>query len=305
VTIHLAVEHLRATGWKDCSVLQLRGGHSPLWLFFEPGQTAPGAVGKFSSVPDVSAKLRRECEALDALRPVARELGIPLMLYRTESEKGLLSLQTGLPGKPMADELSPSDSGRLGAQFRLVEPWIERFQRLAPATGTAGAALHELLLSLPSGTPAEAVAAAAAALPVLSRIQAVAVHGDFWARNVLVAPRRTSVVDWEGFHLGDPLEDIFSFAAGSVFRCCSDVERSVDLLWNVFFGRTPLTALARSACFRALARFNLSSDLLRPCFLSYVLGRLSRSHFTDNSAMRAFVLRYVDKGMPEPWCVKN
>ena len=104
--LYLAARYLREAGWSDWSVLQLRAGEIPLWLFFQPGQDAPAAVGKFSAVPLWRERLRCECAALELLRPAARELSVPLVLFQNDSDRGFLSLQSGMPGKPLADELS-------------------------------------------------------------------------------------------------------------------------------------------------------------------------------------------------------
>jgi hypothetical protein len=303
--LYLANRYLREAGWSDWSVLQLRAGESPLWLFFQPGQDTPAAVGKFSAVPLNRERLRRECAALELLRPTARELSVPLVLYQNDSDRGFLSLQSGMPGKPLADELSPSDAPRLEHHFRIVETWLERFQSLVSPAGYADAALR-LLLPLVSGmAPPALVEAAAGVLPLLSAIPAVAVHGDLWGRNVLAAPGRTSVVDWEAFHYGAPLEDLFGFALGSVFRRWPDIDRSADLIWDVFFGRSQLAIRARAACARSLARLAMPQDLLRPVFLMYLVDRLTRVHFADNAAMRVFAGRYVAAGMPCPWEIEN
>jgi len=46
----------------------------------------------------------------------------------------------------------------------------------------------------------------------------VAVHGDFWAKNLLTCPGHVSVVDWDAFHYGSPVEDLFTFAVAMGYR---------------------------------------------------------------------------------------
>src|ERR1019366_9881618 len=88
---------------------------------------------------------------------------------------------------------------------------------------------------------------ASAALPLLSAVPAVAVHGDFWAKNVLAAPGRVSLVDWNAFHYGSPVEDLFTFAVAMVYQWKLAAEQGADVIWNVFLGSSALTARTRAA----------------------------------------------------------
>jgi len=105
--------------------------------------------------------------------------------------------------------------------------------------GDLGTALREILPLAAGKLPQALLDAAAEDLPLLSATPAVAVHGDFWGHNVLVDRGRISVVDWEAFHYGAPLEDFFTFALGTVFRQLLGVERGAELIRNVFLGSSP------------------------------------------------------------------
>jgi aminoglycoside phosphotransferase (APT) family kinase protein len=117
---------------------------------------------------------------------------------------------------------------------------------------------------------------------------------------VLVDRGRISVVDWEAFHYGAPLEDFFTFALGTVFRQLLGVERGAELIRNVFLGSSPLSTRIWAGAARILAREGLSQDLLRTMFLMYLMNRTVRVHFADSAALRAFACQYVDMGMPTP-----
>ena len=293
---HLAARYLREAGWTEWDIIQVKPG---IWLIFPPLQDTPAIVGKFSSLPERRAAARSECAALKALASYATELSIPRLLFQQETPQGFLHLQSALPGRPLRDGLSPSDDARIAPQFEIAERWLEKF-RLAPSRGDLGAALREILPLAAGKLPQALLDAAAEDLPLLSATPAVAVHGDFWGHNVLVDRGRISVVDWEAFHYGAPLEDFFTFALGTVFWPLADMERCVELIRNVFLGPSVLSTRVRAGAVRILARRGISQDLLRTMFLMYLMNRTVRVRFADSAVLRAFACQYVDMGMPAP-----
>src|ERR1039457_5804644 len=189
---HLAADYLRSAGWRDWDVLQLPGGADVVWWIFRRGQDIPAVVGKFCDPPAAVEAGRRECAALELLSPFADRLGLPSVLFQTDTRGGSVYLQSGVPGKPLRDELSPSDGKHLSAQIDIAEGWLEKFQMLAPPAENSGAAFRQVLAGASERLPKLLLSTASAALPLLSAVPAVAVHGDFWAKNVLAAPRRVS-----------------------------------------------------------------------------------------------------------------
>lgn len=293
---YLAARYLREAGWTEWDIIQIKRG---IWLIFPPRQDTPAIVGKFSSLPERRAAARSECAALKALASCATELSIPRLLFEQETTQGFLHLQSALPGRPLRDELLPSDDARIATQLEIAERWLEKF-RFAPSRGDLGTALREIL-SLASGKlPQALLDATAEDLPLLSATPAVAVHGDFWGHNVLVDRGRISVVDWEAFHYGAPLEDFFTFALGTVFQQLQDRDRCVELIRNLFLGSSPLSTRIWAGAARILAREGLSQNLLRTMFLMYLINRTVRVRFADTAALYAFARHYVDMGMPAP-----
>ena len=104
----LAARYLRAAGWNDWGVVQLKSGSGVVWWFFPPGDATPAAVGKCCLSSQAIAAGRRECAALNALTPYAQELGIPRLLFQGEDKAGFVYLQSGVLGQPLADGLSPN-----------------------------------------------------------------------------------------------------------------------------------------------------------------------------------------------------
>jgi hypothetical protein len=297
---HLAADYLRSAGWRDWDVLQLPGGADVVWWIFRRGQDIPAVVGKFCVPPAAVEAGRRECAALELLSPFADQLGLPSVLFQTDTRGGFVYLQSGVPGKPLRDELSPSDGKHLSAQIDIAEGWLEKFQMLAPPAENSGAAFRQVLAGASERLPKLLLSTASAALPLLSAVPAVAVHGDFWAKNVLAAPGRVSVVDWNAFHYGSPVEDLFTFAVAMAYRWKLDAEQGADVIWNVFLGSSPLTARTRAAALRTLARWNLSRDLLAPLFLISLVSRLGQTELADNPAWHVFAARYASAGLPTP-----
>jgi hypothetical protein len=111
--------------------------------------------------------------------------------------------------------------------------------------------------------------------PSSLKIDLAVVHGGLWGRNVLAASGRTSVVDWDAFHYGASLEDLLAYALGSVFPRWPDMDRSASLIWDVFFGRSPVAIHPRVACARWLTRLGSPQDLLRPIFLMNLIDRIN------------------------------
>jgi hypothetical protein len=109
------------------------------------------------------------------------------------------------------------------------------------------------------------------------------------------------VVDWDAFHYGSPVEDLFTFAAATSYQWKLDAGQGADVIWNVLFGSSPLTVRTRAAALRTLARWNLSRDLLAPLFLIALVSRLGRTELDDNPAWHVFAARYASAGLPPPF----
>lgn len=296
---HLAADYLRRTGWKEWDVLQLPGAGIGWWIF-RKGQDIPACVGKFYRLPGAIEGGRRECATLEMLSPLADQLGIPKFLFQADAPGGFIYLQTGVPGKPLRNELSLAGGKLLLAQMDIAEEWLEKFQTLAPPAQDSAAAFRQAAAGASEQLPELLLSTATAALPRLASVPAVAVHGDFWAKNVLTAPGRVSVVDWDGFHYGSPLEDLFTFAVATAYAWGLDARQGADVIWNVLLGSSPLAARTRAAALRILERWNISRDLLAPLFLIALVSRLSRTELDDNPAWHIFAARYAGAGLPPP-----
>jgi hypothetical protein len=297
----LTARCLREAGWGEWDAIQLRASRNVVWLIFRPGDKTPAAVAKMTVLAGDREQARRACATLEYLAPFAGQLSIPRLLATHDTGTAFFHIETAMPGKPLPVELSPSDGALVTALLEKIEGWLERFQALVPRRGSVDAVLGQTLPSIAPGRVPEALLGALTdLLPQLSMVPAVAVHGDLFGGNVLVAGPRVSVIDWNTFHYGSPLEDVLSFAATATFQW-KHAGRSADLLWNAFFGSSPLAACTRKAAVRALARFKLSQTLLRPIFMMLLVDRITRGDYGDVPAWNAVAARYVSAGMPAPW----
>jgi len=187
-----------------------------LALLFAPGGAEPLAVLRLRPEAGEGPPLAREAEALAALRrrlPPALAASVPRPLGRAEPPGWEALLLSALPGRPAYVELHGALApGRLAARhLDAAASWLGRFHA---ATRTGGAAAPPAEGTLPLGAGGLAWLRAAAPLLRRSPLPLSAVHGDFWARNLLLAPggAAAGVVDWEACRPeASPAEDLFGF----------------------------------------------------------------------------------------------
>lgn len=201
-------------------------------FLFGEGSERPAAVLKLEpAAGEGTPPLARVAWALEELAerlPPELAVTVPVVLGRSrpESEWDAL-LVSALPGRPAYVELRGAlIAGRAGSRppagasghLAAAGDWLARFHRAAARPGEAWPLPAPEALGLAAPAPGwyRELAEALDETP----LPAVPVHGDFWARNVLLGgPRRpggrrrvTGVVDWEGFRpAGPPFEDLFHF----------------------------------------------------------------------------------------------
>jgi|GEM_PF-5519687 len=299
-------DYLQNMGWLSWSVLQLRRPGTLMQAIFEPERGYPSVVAKFHDFPQSVLRGKREAAALELLSPVAAQAGIPRLLLCAETAGGLLVVQSGMPGNPWPDEpVSLEESSR---QLVRAVAWLVHFQSLLPPRGCADLALRELMsiasdnLSTPTLEEHALMRAATEVSSLLSKIPAVAVHGDFWAGNILEDQGTLSVVDWSCFYFGGITDDLFAFLASLSSRYDADPLELAHCFWRVFFEPSPLWLRGRDLTFQLLNRYGLSgAGQVRALFLLFLISRLARIEFTTHPAWRAFVSLYVSAGMPAPF----
>lgn len=179
-----------------------RRGRHTLFLF-PSGATHPDVVAKIGTGPGAGS-LRAEAEVL---RQVANALPLeftsmlPQVVHVRHAADAEILVQSAVEGTPLWLSMQRSVRARrkFGIEIANVGRWLGAFQRQTRRDETTAESMAPAVAESPlRGTP----------------VAPVSVHGDFWARNILVVNRRVSgVVDWENAQItGPPWRDLFDFA---------------------------------------------------------------------------------------------
>jgi hypothetical protein len=183
-------------------------------------------VIKVATTRGAADAVAAEGRALTAVRRIglgALESTIPR--YVTSRDSGGLSalIATSLPGRPLAAEYHlwwrSSRRAKVRADFTAVAQWLREFQEATAQSDSCGDWASSVARALRArwGESADRgpgllhkAIEELATLPV----GAVAVHGDFWAGNILMSNGAVSgVIDWEAATpTGHPFRDPVRFA---------------------------------------------------------------------------------------------
>ncbi len=292
-------------------------GKPPSWLLIEDygrgqrlvcmlfaGGDEPAAVLKIRPVAD-PAPLARERQSLERLqRSLPSHLvgTIPAPLAFAERQQFEALLLAGLAGRVAYAETQASwrPLRHAAAHCAAAAEWLAGFQQ---ATAAAAAAPVETVAALRRRVAAALAGVDGAWLERLGQLEDVApppsaaVHGDFWARNLLLPerPGLAGVVDWEAAApVGPCTQDLFHFA----------VTYALSFPWTRSRPLPPRLALRNgfledNALARALAgyfadychRTGLDRRRLADWFAIFLLERAARSAATA----------VTDPGALEPW----
>ena len=236
--------------------------------------------GNRSEVFEVMEKLWRAGFNADA------EFSIPQPLAYVPSMR--LRFEEAVEGRSVEEILLEEGlSKRLTAMQRCGQ-WLARFHATAPRLGRVTDLREELVsskrwadslagLGEPFASKAEAIfQKLVAAASELAPIELRAAHGSYQPSQVMLAGRRTVVIDWDDFTLADPARDVASFIVKTqrlAIRHLGDVhalDSAVDtFLWN-YVSSGIWEVLARLPLYRALwcleaAERDLKSQLPQWC----------------------------------------
>jgi aminoglycoside phosphotransferase (APT) family kinase protein len=201
-------------------------------FLFAPGDRAPAAVLKVRPSGAGAASVPHEARALRVLAralPATLRATVPSVIACGRERRTDLLLLTGFPGRPAYVDLHRDlrPSRRVAEHFRHAARWLAQFhlatrrterpvdlRRLDRMIGQA------LSAAWPSQTgPDLSWVAALRAACSRAPLRAVASHGDFWARNLILTASaaqgdaaQVGVIDWEHFRpRALPSEDLFHF----------------------------------------------------------------------------------------------
>lgn len=209
---------------------------------YEPGGAHPVWVAKTAASSQVRCRLKREHDALCYLAQAAGALQVPRVLLWEENERECIFVRTGLPGEADSVAISVESAVEvLDRYYRRPLDWLGRFQKLvAPPRALrwrdlAAEARAWLRRQNHAGMGRLADWIEQASQNVEGT--AVAVHGDFFPRNILLGDQ-LRVVDWDQFGVGFPTHDLLYLFVGS------DLHRHGRLI--------PMDQIALAVAFSAL-----------------------------------------------------
>lgn len=234
-------------------------GRTVLFLLGHAGRT-PVAVAKLQ-LQDGDRSLDGEWEALSRLhrmlpRTLAETLPRPLARLTVPGLEGIL-LSAGA-GQPIdvAVQAARRPLRLADRHLRAALGWLADFQ-----AATAGAA---------AGTPG-------ARTEHTGPLRAVAGHGDFWPRNVLISRRGevSAVVDWEGHRsAASPFEDLFQFTVHYALRLRDASARDrLEAFRLAFVADSPLAATIRRALVEWCGATGIDPEFLRPQLVAWLRRR--------------------------------
>ena len=233
-------------------------------------------IAKTATTPAAIAHLRQERDALVHLQPWSKALNIPAVLDAEETEEDLCLIQGAVDGVAPRMRLPVNLSSRRFPQPMLAAmSWLEHFRRWVTPPG--GKSLmditHEVIHGLEflrphSTSTIDGLIKVLRNNPPSGRIPVVAVHGDFWWQNTLFGPHGIGVIDWDAFHAGVAIEDIFTFA----LSCCIPNGRhlhDIDSFKSAFFASTSVCQFVQEA----IADCHLGVGDARFCFYFFIANR--------------------------------
>lgn len=200
-----------------------------LTLFlFMPEATTPHGVVKLRAPSGSGPSLHDEARVLQSLLeklPLEFSPMLPRVVRFETASNGEALVESALEGVPLwiAMQRSARPLSSLERTFAGVGRWLGAFQR---GTSDGRAIVEDLSPTAPRNGEI--------------RLATVAVHGDFWARNILVRDGRVSgVVDWEAARIsGPPWQDPFDFAMHLAAAAPAWRQRSaIDRVRDALFGR--------------------------------------------------------------------
>jgi Phosphotransferase enzyme family len=299
---------LRSLGWSRWEVALMKHGPVFIYWIFRRGERYPAIVAKFVKNSKAKEVVRSEAEILDRLRGVSDSLGIPRLLYQEEGPGGAyLLVQTGAPGSPLIDDLSPRDHAAISRQIVIAESWLDAFHRDVESKETLGQSLGPWIsrcrdvLGSPTREEVALLEEAQSALDRLGTRSSVPVHGDFWAGNILLDGKRVSVIDWNRFHFGTPTEDVFNFFSATTFWPSSDPTQSARTLWEAFFETSRLTHVGARVTHATLVHHGFEAASTSNVFALFLVTRLATAEFMHHVPWRRFVSSWVKAGLPAPF----
>lgn len=218
---------------------------------FRRGRVHPVWVAKKGAGRRGRLRMQGEKRALAWILPWHRPLRTPELLDSMETAAEIWVVQSGLHGEHRS--VSIGASGVLPAELSTAAEWLYQFQRLVATPAETD--LQEIAFTWARNAEArpdgwsdllwKQVRAASRPVP------AVAVHGDFWPGNLLFERDRMSVLDWNNFHAGNPLDDLLTLLMTTLHTERGRYLDRMSCFLRTFFAPDPTLELLRAWALRS------------------------------------------------------
>jgi hypothetical protein len=251
-------------------------------------------------------QLRCEYEALKYLQPWAQQFGIPQLIQWEDTPERSCLIRTAKNAKTDSAALPLSASrSMLEYSYRKPMDWLLRFVRAVPPpqTRSVGEMCGYLRDSLENYRPAGP--GITSLIQLLNSDPAgvwtqpgIALHGDFFPRNVLLNGNELYVIDWDHFSAGLPLVDLLNYFSGAdIYNPLTTSACPIDhIVLSCSFGNLPMQAYFMDC----IKQYGYPSEAVRYYYYSAVARQI-----VDGSRMEAHRwIRVIEKlaplGFPSP-----
>lgn len=276
---------------------------------FRTGRNYPVWVARRGAGKRGWRRVQCERRALEWMLPWHAVLRAPALLDVLETPEEIWVVQAGLCGQPRSIRIGPS--GQLPAEILMAIEWLHQFQNSVAApvdtdlTEVARAWARDADVR-PDGWSEplwQQVQTACQMLP------AVATHGDFWVGNLLFERSGMSVIDWNTFHAGNPLDDLLTLLMTLPRQQHGRYLDRMECFLASFFTPGPALELLqrwtqRSGISARAARFCFYLHLCRRIRWEFGFGLQSRSAKSIGQSQRFWKLALewlAERDFPDPF----
>jgi len=282
---------------------RIHSGRSSIVCAFKNGISHPLWVAKTTHDYGSMWRLQREYEALTYLEPWAQQLCIPQVLKCDQGECEFVLILSGVPGRRenIALRVNAAEAD-LHRSFDEPIAWVRRFQSQvrAPQPMTLDMVANDYVERLSpwtkSSTAMESMIALLGESATAGSRKAVPVHADFHPTNVLFLRPGLSVIDWNSFASGFPLQDIFSFVVNANYYCPGRILSLLENYHHAFFSKSRLCEFVRSL----IEAEEWSAPEARFLFYCFLATQICADASTPNQVWLRLVGYLSQHGWPGP-----
>jgi hypothetical protein len=290
---------------KEALSLATLGGRAGIAITaaYSKASKYPVWIAKTATGSDATLLLRKEYDALEALRPWAEELNAPHVLEWECQTKGACLVASCVPGLQV--RITFPLYGQVAGDTEYIESalaWLRRFRDRVPASvlDREREALQETIRAL-NGLAGEC-GAVAGILDILGSpetSQLAPSHGDFWYGNMRFEGTRVGVFDWDSIGTRSPVHDVFRLITSCCYRYGGEIKTPPDSIacHSLLFSDTPLSRYFRDI----VSSFGLNARELHFAFYCFIADSIRISGPVVRKFWFEFASTLERNGFPAPW----